>query len=301
MNDFLINHDGMTIKAPANSTVSELEAFLNSSGYTLGRFHAPVGTDTALTIAGWLKDPLVPPMYYEGALPELVVSIDASGPLGGLITNPAPRSATGPDINYLVVGVRDLAEVRSVLLRIKVRAGTLVEQAYSFSALEPAITALAALAHGKSCFEWAYLVADGPGDVVVTVGHDTASELGRARKAHVERLVSSCGGSPADGVRAAPDSGRSIELWAPYNAARALQGSCEVLFEGGAGPCRVYRYGKEGVSIAFGAVVAEKVKEDAHRVVAASGGFIVQGGGAFGVNGNPAALDRIFGSLVKKA
>lgn len=80
----------------------ELEAELNSAGYTLGHF--PDSFEYS-TLGGWLATRSAGMQSDRwGKIEDMVVSLTMVSPTGTLRTPCVPKAATGPDLNQLIVG-----------------------------------------------------------------------------------------------------------------------------------------------------------------------------------------------------
>ena len=148
----------------------------------------------------------------------------AEGKNGRLVTNMAPRSATGSDINYTVAGGR-LAAIRELLLRVKVLSRSVETQQWHFSSIGQAAVALAALAHHKVVLESVVGLVRGGGRqglLLITIGVDDA--LGRARAAYTARLLAGAGGdrTPYEAKPGQSTATSSVELYAPFGHAGRL-------------------------------------------------------------------------------
>lgn len=296
MTPFDINHDAMLVRTPAEARVVDLEAHLAGSGYTLGVFHAPVGTDPAFTIADWLADPLIPPCNWAGGtLLERIVSVIAEGRQGRLVTNIAPRSATGSDINYAVAG-GGLAAIRELLLRVKILSRRVEIQHWTFASIGQTAGALAALAHRKVVLESVHvLVRDGGRQKMLTVAVGIDDALGTARAAYTARLLAGAGGirTPYEVKPGQSTVTSRVELFAPYGLAGAfdaLVGECGGLVLG-----MLHRYSTEGVS--FRMVFKGPDKDLTHATATRLGLSVVTGGGAFLTNGSSPAVEGILKRL----
>jgi FAD/FMN-containing dehydrogenase len=325
---FEINKQAMIVRTPVEAKVSDLESFLGRYGFTLGAFQPPVGTDPAFTVAGWLNDPLIPPCNWAGGtLLERIVSVTAEGRSGRLVTNMAPRSATGPDLNYLLAStIGTLARIRVLWLRVRPAPVKRAEVILHFDRLGHALGALAALAHRKAHLESAHFVSQGGFHTLVLV-HDEGTDLGRARAKFADSIVRAAGGVNAEaGVsvdRNDPKGGaglvvkvenlpsnaadvislfgtgdaraRAVELYAPYSRSVELDNAAAELAGLGARCGVVYRYGTEGCSILF------MFDADADRAAAldspAGAAMMVRGGGAFLTAGANPALSSVFERL----
>jgi len=91
-----------TATIEAGALGPEIEQALNGRGYTLGHFpdsflHSTLGGWLATRSAGMQSDA-------RGKIEDMVVSLKIVTPVGMLATRVAARSATGPDLNQIVVG-----------------------------------------------------------------------------------------------------------------------------------------------------------------------------------------------------
>ncbi len=89
--------------AEAGINGEDLERQLNAAGFTTGHFPSSIYCST---LGGWLATRSAGQMSTRyGKIEDLVVSLEAVLPSGRVIqTKAAPRSATGPDIDQLLVG-----------------------------------------------------------------------------------------------------------------------------------------------------------------------------------------------------
>src|SRR5271166_5022185 len=97
-----VDTESCTARIEAGAFGPDLEEQLNSSGYTLGHFpdsflHSTLGGWLATRSAGMQSDA-------RGKIEDMVVSLKIVTPVGMLATRVAARSATGPDLNQIVVG-----------------------------------------------------------------------------------------------------------------------------------------------------------------------------------------------------
>jgi hypothetical protein len=239
------------------------------------------------------------------------VSIEAEGLGGRLETNQSPRSATGPDLNYLVVASGDaVARVNRLTLRVKRMAQKPVESAWETGTIHAAAGALGELVHEMAFFSAARFYSGGPAGInrLVITG-DAADGLGMERIAHCCRVVgrqASCSFSDAAGCAGAPfwprESG-SVEVYAPYSGAEALDEAAAVLFDAGSTGAWLYRYGREGISLRFrsdagGAL--DKVAAKAGKVVWGAGGRVVHRGGALLTGADCAITRAILGRITSR-
>ncbi|MBI5529740.1 MAG: FAD-binding oxidoreductase [Deltaproteobacteria bacterium] len=324
---FEINSKAMLVKTPVEVRVDDLEAELGRHGFTLGAFQPPAGSNPAFTVADWLADPLIPPCNWAGGtLLDRIVSISAQGKGGRLVTNMAPRSATGPDLNYLVSSTAGaLARVREIWLRVHPAPSARGEAVYRFDLLERAAAALASLAHRKAKIEAAHFTSNGSFHTLVLV-HDTGTDLGRARAQFADTIVRAAGAATAEaGVSVEPvdpggraglavrvealpsgsadvlaECGRArkdgVEVYARYSNLAAIREAGGALERLGSRCGALWRYGTEGFSVLFG--FDGKTPPDAARVAsdaaAGRGGMVVRCGGAFLTNGGSPVIEGIF-------
>jgi hypothetical protein len=297
--------DSMSVRVPVRMEVAEAVSFLRNQGMELGEFHPPVGTG-GFTFGDWLAVPLIPARHYDVAtLLEKIVSVEGTAASGSAIrTNTAPRSATGPDLNYLLGSTAgDLAGIEGLLLRVRPLASAPAMSAYRMAGIPKAMSALGALAHGRAYFE-SVRFASGPAGNILSIVHDNGTELGRARKAYCERLVSAAGGSAvASAESAVEDLGGTdfFELYAPYGRGSAVTETAKALARHGINGCFLYRYGREGVSFRFpvDSITDDrnKVLIEAGRAARGRGGMMVIEGGAFGTNGEVGAVSSLLESV----
>jgi hypothetical protein len=299
MPELTVNDAALTVRAPVSMEVAAAERELAGRGLALGEFHPPIGSP-GFTFAGWLKAPLIPAHGYDGAnLLERLVSIEGRTASGvELRTNPAPRSAAGPDLNFLLASAPGISSIEAVSLRVLPAAVSPSTAVYEFKSVEKAVLLLGGLAHAGAHFRSARFFSDGVRNLLLMV-HDAGSDLGRARRAHCERLIATAGGAgtdpPAEGF---PESGGdAFEAYARYPDAAAFPAAWKVLSGSGVEHFVLYRYGREGVSMRYPieALGADRnrVLIEAGRAAGGRGGMMVMEGGALGTDGGTEAVERI--------
>ena len=114
----LLDEKSLLITAEAGIIGEDLERKLNASGYTLGHFPSSIYCST---LGGWLAARSAGQMSTKyGKIEDMVVSMEAVLPSGKIIhTKNTPRSATGPDIDQILVGSEGtLAIITRATLRI---------------------------------------------------------------------------------------------------------------------------------------------------------------------------------------
>lgn len=106
------------VTAEAGILGEDLERALNARGFTLGHFPASI---YASTLGGWLATRAAGQMSTKyGKIEDMIVSLEAVLPSGRILhTKTAPRSATGPDLDQLLVGSEGtLAVITRATLRM---------------------------------------------------------------------------------------------------------------------------------------------------------------------------------------
>jgi alkyldihydroxyacetonephosphate synthase len=113
-----IDERSLLMTAEAGIVGEDLERALNTAGYTLGHFPSSIYCST---LGGWLAARSAGQMSTKyGKIEDMVVSMEAVLPSGNIIhTKQTPRSATGPDIDQLLIGSEGtLAIITRATLRI---------------------------------------------------------------------------------------------------------------------------------------------------------------------------------------
>jgi len=307
-----LNSEAMAVRVPVSMGVAELQDFLKSKGYTLGEFHPPVSGGKSFAISDWLKEPLIPACHYDCAfLPERIISIEGSSLSGRVLkTNSAPRSATGPDLNFLISASHgEAAVVEAVKLRIKKAPGVPVCSSYEMGNLGVTVKALASLAHERAFFESIRMeMFDAQGwSTVISLTHDVETELGRARMAFCDKLITSAGGSktgekvlgelPAEFL-----PGEIFEIYTAYDDYRGIAEAAGCMRRSGARRGWLYRYGREGLSVRFSLkdlkVPAEEAIAEARSAGMLFGACEVKTGGPLGTNGKCEVVEKIYKRVI---
>ncbi len=98
-----VDEKSLLFTAEAGIIGEDLERELNAQGYTLGHFPSSIYCST---LGGWLATRSAGQMSTRyGKIEDMIVSLEAVCPSGRVIqTKATPRSATGPDIDQLLVG-----------------------------------------------------------------------------------------------------------------------------------------------------------------------------------------------------
>lgn len=104
-----LDEDSLTATIEAGALGPQLEAALQGRGYALG--HHPDSFEFS-SLGGWLatRSAGMQSDAY-GKIEDMVVSLRLVTPAGTLVTRPAPRAATGPDLNQLAVGAEGILGV----------------------------------------------------------------------------------------------------------------------------------------------------------------------------------------------
>jgi alkyldihydroxyacetonephosphate synthase len=113
-----INENSLLVTAQAGVLGEHLERALNHKGYTLGHFPSSIYCST---LGGYLATRSAGQLSTRyGKIEDMVVSLEAVTPDGSIIrTRTAPRSATGPDFDQLLVGSEGtLAIITRATMRI---------------------------------------------------------------------------------------------------------------------------------------------------------------------------------------
>lgn len=137
-----LDEKSLLVTAEAGIIGEDLERHLNEAGYTLGHFPSSIYCST---LGGWLATRAAGQMSTKyGKIEDMVISIEAVLPSGRVIqTKLTPRSATGPDIDQVIVGSEGtLAVITRATLRIHRLPETRRFMATTFSSLEQGLEAV---------------------------------------------------------------------------------------------------------------------------------------------------------------
>jgi len=98
-----IDHVSMSAEIEAGAVGELLERNLNGKGYTLGHFPSSIYCST---LGGWLAARSAGQLSAKyGKIEDMALSLEAVLPDGSIVrTNDAPREATGPDIDQVLIG-----------------------------------------------------------------------------------------------------------------------------------------------------------------------------------------------------
>ncbi len=112
-----VDDESLIVSAQAGILGEHLEHELNRKGFTLGHFP---WNFQASTLGGWVATRSAGEAFTKyGGIENMVVSMQAVLPDGSIVkTRTAPRSATGPDFNRLLVGSEGAI---AIMTRIKLR------------------------------------------------------------------------------------------------------------------------------------------------------------------------------------
>lgn len=113
-----LDEKSLLVTAEAGIIGEDLERALNRAGYTLGHFPSSIYCSS---LGGWLATRSAGQMSTKyGKIEDMVVSLEAVLPSGNVIhTRNTPRSATGPDLDQLIVGSEgSLAIITRATLRV---------------------------------------------------------------------------------------------------------------------------------------------------------------------------------------
>jgi len=139
------NQESLVVSAQAGILGADLEGELSRAGYTLGHFPPSAHSSTlggylATRSAGFLSSKY-------GRIEDMVVNLQAVLPDGSIVkTRAAPRSATGPDFDHLLLGSEGtLAIITRAKLRVWPIASDRGFAAFSFRSLGAGVAALRCL------------------------------------------------------------------------------------------------------------------------------------------------------------
>lgn len=140
----LVNLDekSLLVTAEAGILGEDLERALNARGYTLGHFPSSIYCSS---LGGWLAARSAGQMSTKyGKIEDMIVSLEAVLPSGRILhTKTAPRSATGPDIDQLLVGSEGtLAVIMRATLRVHRLPETRLFACAAFDTLEAGLEAV---------------------------------------------------------------------------------------------------------------------------------------------------------------
>ena len=98
-----IDHISMSVEAEAGIVGELLERRLAEAGYTMGHFPSSIYCST---LGGWLAARSAGQLSSKyGKIEDMALSLEAVLPDGTIVrTNDAPREATGPDIDQILIG-----------------------------------------------------------------------------------------------------------------------------------------------------------------------------------------------------
>ncbi|MCZ7585085.1 MAG: FAD-binding oxidoreductase [Deltaproteobacteria bacterium] len=136
------DEDSMIVSAQAGMLIWELERTISRRGYTLG--HVPP-TAPSSTIGGAIATRQAGRLSARyGRIEEMIVSLQAVLPDGSIVkTRTAPRSATGPDLDHLLIGSEGaLGIITRAKLRVALSPERRVFAAHAFSSFENGARAL---------------------------------------------------------------------------------------------------------------------------------------------------------------
>ena len=137
-----INSTNLTCEAEAGIFGEVLERNLNQKGFTLGHFPASMYCST---LGGWLSTRSAGQLSAKyGKIEDLVIALEGVLADGSIFhTSATPRSATGPDLDQVLVGSEGtLAIITSALITIHHLPQVRFYRGFQFPELKPALEAM---------------------------------------------------------------------------------------------------------------------------------------------------------------